>query len=136
MDRAEASQLLARLHTAQNSFYSGGGEGELRDLLAPDITWHVPGRNAIAGTYRGYDEVVGYFTRRRALAGNTFRITRRDLLTGDGDTIAALTDGEARLRDETRWWTTVGMYRVVAGRVAECWLLPTDPELFDRIWSR
>jgi ketosteroid isomerase-like protein len=55
MDREEALELLARLHRAQNSFYSGGDEGELRTLLAPDITWHVPGRNLIAGTYRGHE---------------------------------------------------------------------------------
>jgi ketosteroid isomerase-like protein len=135
VDREEALQLLARLHAAQNAFHSGGDEGEIRGLLAPDVVWHVPGRNAIAGTYRGHDEVIRYFARRRSIAGNTFRITRRDVLTGDGSTIAALADGEARLADQTRRWSTVGLYRVVAGRVAECWLMPTDPELFDRIWS-
>jgi ketosteroid isomerase-like protein len=135
VDREEAGRLLARLHAAQNSFYSGGDEGELRDLLAADVAWHVPGSNAIAGTYRGHDEVIGYFTRRRSLAGKTFRITRRDVLTGDGNTIAALSDGEATFGDQVRRWSTVGLYRVVAGQVAECWLLPTDTELFDRIWS-
>ena len=97
MDRKEAVELLARLRSAQNSFYSGGDEGELRTVLASDISWHVPGRNLIAGTYRGHDEVIGYFTRRRGLAGNTFRIIRRDVLTGEGNTMAALADGEATL---------------------------------------
>ncbi len=72
---------------------------------------------------------------RKHLAGNTFRITRRDVLSGEGNTIAALADGEAALGDETQRWSTVGLYRVVAGWVAQCWLVPTDPELFDRIWS-
>jgi len=108
VDREEALQLLARLHTAQNRFYSGGDEGELRSLLAPEVVWHVPGRNAIAGTYRGHDEVITYFTRRRSLAGNTFRMTRRDVLTGDGNTIAALTDGEATFGGQTQRWSTVG----------------------------
>jgi ketosteroid isomerase-like protein len=135
MDREKASRLLARLHTAQNCFYSGGDEDELRSLLAPEVIWHVPGRNAIAGTYRGHDEVITYFTRRRSLAGNTFQITRRDVLTGDGNTIAALTDGEATFEGQTQRWSTVGLYRVVADRVSECWLMPTDPDLFDRIWS-
>jgi ketosteroid isomerase-like protein len=133
--REEALELVARLHRAQNSFYSGGGEGELRTLLAPDIIWHVPGRNLIAGTYRGYDEVIGYFTRRRGLAGNTFQITRRDVLSGEGDMIAVLADGAATLAGTARRWGTVGLYRVTAGQVAECWLMPTDPELFDQIWS-
>jgi ketosteroid isomerase-like protein len=135
VDRGEALELLARLHSAQNLFYSGGDEGELPALLAPDIVWHVPGRNLIAGTYRGYDEVMGYFTRRRGLAGNTFQIIRRDVLTGEGDTIAALSDGEATLAGRAQRWSTVGLYRVVASQVAECWLMPTDPELFDQIWS-
>lgn len=135
VDREEAHKLLARLHSAQNAFYSGGDEGELRTLLAGDIVWHVPGRNFIAGTYRGHDEVIGYFIRRRDLAGNTFRITRRNVLTGEGNMVAVLADGEATLAGITQQWGTVGLYRVVAGRVAECWLMPTDPELFDRIWS-
>jgi ketosteroid isomerase-like protein len=135
VDRGQALELLARLHSAQNLFYSGGDEGELHALLAPDIVWHVPGRNLIAGTYRGYDEVMGYFTRRRGLAGNTFQIIRRDVLTGEGDTIAALSDGEATLAGRAQRWSTVGLYRVVASQVAECWLMPTDPELFDQIWS-
>jgi ketosteroid isomerase-like protein len=135
VDREEALALLARLHSAQNAFYSGGDAGGLHTLLAPDITWHVPGRNLIAGTYRGHGEVIGYFTRRRDLAGNTFQITRRDVLTGDGDVIAALTDGEATLAGTVRRWSTVGLYRAAAGQVAECWLMPTDPVLFDQIWS-
>jgi uncharacterized protein len=53
VDREEVLALLARLHSAQNSFYSGGDDGELRTLLASDVTWHVPGRNLIPGTYRG-----------------------------------------------------------------------------------
>ena len=53
MDRKEAAALLARLHDAQNRFYGGGDDSALRELLAPDVTWTVPGRNAIAGAYRG-----------------------------------------------------------------------------------
>lgn len=135
MDREEALELVARLHSAQNSFYSGGDEGELRTLLAPGIIWHVPGRNLIAGTYRGHDEVIGYFTRRRGIAANTFQITRRDVLTGVGNTIAVLADGEATLAGMAQRWSTVGLYRAAGGRVAECWLMPTDPEMFDQIWS-
>lgn len=136
MDRDAALELIARLHRAQNSFYSGGDEGDLRTLLATGIVWHVPGHNLIAGTYRGHDEVIGYFTRRRGLAASTFQITRRDVLTGEGPMVATLADGEATLAGRVRRWSTVGLYRIADGRVAECWLMPTDPDLFDQIWSR
>lgn len=135
MDREEATALVARLHDAQNRFYAGGDGSALRDLLAPDITWTVPGRNAIAGTYRGADEVLGYFTRRRALADSTFRMHRRDVLAGEGDRVAALTDGTATIGGRERTWSTVGLYDVRDRRIAACWLLPLDSGEFDAIWS-
>lgn len=135
MDRQSATTLLDHLHTAQNAFYGGGDDTALRSLLTDDIAWTVPGDNAIAGTYWGIDDVFTYFDRRRRLATGTFRMHRRDVLTGDGDTIAALTDGTASIGGTDWTWSTVGLYGMRAGRVARCWLLPLDPDLFDRIWQ-
>jgi ketosteroid isomerase-like protein len=135
MDDAEATALLARLHEAQNRFYGGGDASGFAELLAPDITWTVPGRNAIAGHYRGLDAVLGYFTRRRAIAGLSFRLHRRDVLVGAGNRIAALTDGTAMIAGRERTWSTVGLYDVRDGRIAACWLLPLDQDEFDSIWS-
>ena len=79
MDRDIAVALLDQLHATQNEFYGGGGDALLRDLLASDIAWTVPGNNSIAGVYRGTEAVFDYF-RRRDLAAGTFRMTRRDVL--------------------------------------------------------
>jgi ketosteroid isomerase-like protein len=65
-------ELILQLHEAQREFYAGGSEHPLRGLLAEDIVWTVPGRNAIAGRYEGIDEVMDYFTRRRDIASRTF----------------------------------------------------------------
>jgi hypothetical protein len=101
MNRDTAIGLLDRLHKAQNEFYAGGSGAALQQLLAPNIMWTVPGDNRIAGTYRGLEDVLGYFRRRRDLADHTFQIKRRDVLVGDGDRIAALTDGFARSATST-----------------------------------
>ena len=135
MDRQDAVALLDRLHSAQKEFYGGGGDEHLRELLTPDIAWTVPGRSRIAGQYRGVDAVFEYFRLRRDLAGGSFRMTRRDVLTGDGDRIAALTDGTATIDGLDRQWSTVGLYAVTAERIGACWLLPLDPTGFDAIWS-
>jgi len=71
MNRDAAIDLLDRLHAAQNEFYAGGPDAPLRRLLAPNITWTIPGDNRIAGTYHGLEGVVSYFRRRRDLAGPT-----------------------------------------------------------------
>ena len=133
--RDEVISLLNRLHTAQNEFYAGGSGAALRQILAPDITWTVPGTNSIAGTYRGLAEVLGYFQRRRDLARRTFQLKRSDVLTGDGNRIAALTDGIATVSNATHRWSTVGLYDLAGQRVTACWLLPLDQQAFDAIWA-
>ena len=135
MDRASAVDLLDRLHEAQNEFYGGGSSAALEQILTEDITWTVPGHNAIAGAYRGRDAVFDYFRRRRDLADGTFRMTRRDVLAGDGDRVAALTDGTAVRHGTEHRWSTVGLYEIAGGRIAACWLLALDQAAFDAIWS-
>ena len=135
MEREEARGILASLHEAQGAFYAGGPHEPLRALLADDIMWVVPGSNAISGEYRGVDEVMAYFARRRDLAARSFRMHPGDLLTGDGDHVAVLTDGTATIGGVERRWSTVGLYRLRDGRIAACWLLPLDQAAFDAIWS-
>jgi ketosteroid isomerase-like protein len=130
-----AVELLARLHRAQNRYYAGGPADEVHALLTEDVVWHVPGENAIAGRYVGRDAVMAYFDHRRQLADETFRMHPRDVLTGSGDHVAALTDGTATVAGRERRWSTVGLYQLRAGRVAACWLLPLDPQEFDAIWA-
>lgn len=135
MEREHTAAVLARLHRAQNEFYSGGDDSAVREVLSTDVAWHVPGRNAIAGHYRGIDEVLDYLRNRRDLAGRTFRMIPRETLTGPGDQVAVLTDGTAIVDGRRQTWSTVGLYRISGGRIAECWLLPLDAEAFDAIWN-
>jgi ketosteroid isomerase-like protein len=128
-------EILARLHEAQTDFYGGGDEAPVRALLTEDVEWHVPGRNAIAGEYRGVEAVLEYFTRRRDLANRTFRLHPGEILVGDDCHVAALTDGTATIAGRERRWSTVGLYRIREGRIAACWLLPLDAAAFDAIWS-
>ncbi len=135
MNRGEAVDLLDRLHAAQNEHYAGGPEDAVRALLTDDVVWTVPGSNAIAGTYRGRDEVLAYFRRRRDLADGTFRMRRLDVLSGEGGRVAALTDGVVVIAGVERRWSTIGLYELRDNRVAACWLVPLDAAEFDAIWT-
>ena len=79
--------------------------------------------------------MFGYFRRRRELADHTFQMKRRDVLVGDGDHLAALTDGFATIRGIDYRWSTVGLYEVIDRQIAACWLLPLDQRAFDAIWT-
>jgi len=134
MEPAAAQSILAELHAAQNAMYAGGDLGAMRSLLTTDVEWHIPGDNMISGTYRGIDEVLEYFRRRRELAGNTLRLHPGELLVGD-EFVASLTDGTAVIRGAEHRWSTVGLYRLRDGRIAACWLLALDQDAFDCVWS-
>jgi catechol 2,3-dioxygenase-like lactoylglutathione lyase family enzyme/ketosteroid isomerase-like protein len=135
VDRLAAEALLERLHQAQNAMYAGGDVAPVRSLLTEDVRWSVPGANAIAGRYRGIEEVLAYFQRRRALANATLRLHPGELLVGAGEHVSALTDGSATIGGVERRWSTVGLYRVRDERIAACWLLPLDQATFDRAWA-
>lgn len=135
MDRDGAVALLRRLHEAQNDFYGGGEGAALREVLAEDVSWHVPGRNAIAGDYQGVDAVLAYFAKRRDLAGRSFRLRSRDVLTGDGEWVASITDGDAVFGGRELTWSTVGLYRLRDERIVMCRLLPLEPAVFDAVWA-
>jgi ketosteroid isomerase-like protein len=128
--------LIDRLHNVQNRLYAGEDvDPELRQILTEDVIWIVPGANDIAGQYEGIDQVMDYFARRKRLADNTMRMIRRDVLVGAGGVMASLSDGVRVADGVMASWRTVGLYRVRAGRVSACWLLPLDSESFDRIWT-
>lgn len=115
--------------------YAGGGLDAVRELLSPDVVWHVPGGSAIAGDHRGRDAVMAYFERRRALAGGRMVIEERRQIA-DGDTVVQLADGSMELGGETLRWRTAGVYRFDGEQVAEAWLVPLELDAFDAIWRR
>ena len=119
---------------AQSAMYRGGDRDAVRDLLASDVVWHVPGGSAIAGDHRGRDAVMDYFDRRRALAGGAMTIVPGERLV-TGDLVVQRADGEVERDGERLSWRTVGVYRLDGGRVAEAWLVPLELAAFDAIWT-
>jgi hypothetical protein len=110
------------------------GDASLAALLTEAVVWHVPGRSAISGEYRGKDEVMEYVRRRRDLAGDTFEITVHDVLANDEHGLV-IASARAKRRGKAVEWRTHGLYRFEDGKIAECWLLPENQAVFDQIWA-
>jgi 2'-5' RNA ligase len=132
---ADPMSVVRRFHASQAQFYAGSVGGEaLRDVLADDVVWHVPGASAIAGSHRGLDSVLSYLGRRRDMTDATFRVEVHGMAMIDGR-VVQLAGGRAVRDGSEVSWETVGVFRVAGGRIAECWLIPFDQAVFDRIWS-
>jgi ketosteroid isomerase-like protein len=130
-----ARRCIGLLHTAQKKFYAGGSADRLHSVLTHDVVWSVPGSNAIAGRYEGIGNVIAYFAHHRDMAARTLFMETHDILVGQGDFVAALTDNRATLDGVQRQWSTIGLYRLRGDRVAACWLLQLDFDVFDGIWQ-
>jgi hypothetical protein len=115
--------------------YAGSGEvAGVRDLLADDVVWHVPGASAIAGEHRGVEAVLAYMDARRRVMDGTFRVVVHGAAVIAGR-VVQLAGGTAVRDGREVAWETVGVFRVADGRIAECWLVPFDQAAFDAIWA-
>jgi uncharacterized protein len=103
-------------------------------VLADEVVWHVPGASAIAGEHRGVEAVLEYLDTRRRMTDSTFRVTVHGVAL-ISDRVVQLAGGRAERDGREMKWETVGVFRVAAGRIAECWLVPFDQQEFDEIWS-
>jgi RNA 2',3'-cyclic 3'-phosphodiesterase len=131
---ADPVTVVRRFHSVQASVYGGGDLDELRSLLSEDVVWHVPGESAIAGEHIGIESVLAYFDHRRRLTDQSFRVTVHGAAL-IGDRVVQLAAGRAVRDGRSLEWETAGVFRVVDGRIAECWLVPFDQYAFDQIWA-
>ena len=130
---ADPLSVVRRFYEAQARMYAGGGSEGVAALLSDDVVWHVPGASAIAGEHRGVDGVLAYMDSPPD-DGLPFRVTVHGAALIAGR-VVQLAGGRA-VRDGVEVaWETVGVFRVLEGRIAECWLIPFDQTAFDRIWS-
>jgi ketosteroid isomerase-like protein len=128
------AQLVRDFHDHQNRFYAGGGQQSVGAMLTDDVVWHVPGESAIANEYRDRDNVLRHFMRRREISSATFRITVCGVIADD-ERAVILAAAQCSRGGELFQWRTVSIFRVDQGRIAECWVIPYDQTLFDRVWT-
>ena len=117
--------------------YAAFAKGDVPEVLgrfAQDITWHVPGRSALAGDYHGHDEVMGFFGKLMELSGGTFSLELHDLLASD-DHVVALVKATAVRDGETHSFDAAHVWHVRDGKATEFWGLSTNPYEDDEFWT-
>ncbi len=117
--------------------YEAFAKGDIETVLArfdDNITWHVPGRSALAGEYRGHQEVMGFFGKLLEQSGGTFRLDLHDVLATD-DHVVALIQATAERNGTTRTFNNAHVWHVADGKATEFWGLSEDPYGDDEFWS-
>jgi ketosteroid isomerase-like protein len=114
--------------------FSRGDMQALRELFHPDIVWHAPGRNQLAGDHRGVDAVLGYFGRTMELTGGAFTVEVHDVVADDEHTVG-LQSVHAERGGRTLDDNGVLVFHLRDGRVTEVWQYWADPYAADELFA-
>jgi len=110
--------------------FASGDVDMMRQVLAPDVIWHAPGRNPLAGDYRGVDEVLGYFGRSMETTQGSLRVTVEDVLVNDRGA-AVLQRSTAQRSGTSIDDIGVNVFRIEDGRATEVWQFWGNPYAAD-----
>lgn len=111
-----------------------GDVSALLALFAPDAVWHVPGDNAMSGSYRGLEEIGPFLRRTRELTNGTYQV---ELLwaVADDDRLIALYRARGERDGRTLDIEQALFITVDDGRWREIRAQPLDEAAFDRFWA-
>jgi ketosteroid isomerase-like protein len=106
----------------------------LRDLFADDATWTVPGDGAMAGVYRGREEIFRFLGGLPKETAGTYASRLVDVLASD-DRAAALYRASGERHGRRLDLDQLLLFRLEDGLVREVLALPCDPAAFEEFWA-
>ncbi len=131
---------VARIRRAYKAFHAGDLD-TIRDLLADDLAWHVPGRHRFSGDHNKasimatYEEAIPGFSETGKAVISTFNIEVEDIVATDEWAFVRVHWNHKR---DGKHFDQRGIevYRLNAeGRIAEFWAFMRDTVAFDDFFA-
>ena len=117
-------------------FYAAGppdDDRERAEFAVPDVIWHVPGENPVAGTYQGYDAVFSQIAERMQPL-DVLQLDVVDVMA-NLDTVVATVRLVAARGEASVATTGAHVFRFGAdGRIVEVWGFVADQAGLDRVF--
>jgi ketosteroid isomerase-like protein len=132
--QAQTAQANKELVTAGYEAFSRGDMETVRAMWTDDIEWVIPGRNPLAGTYRGPDAIMGFFAKLMDLSGGSFQLEVRDVMASD-EHVAVLVHARAERAGRTLEGEAVHLWDMRGGKACRFVGLDDDPYGGDEFWS-
>jgi uncharacterized protein len=104
-------------------------------LFAENITWHVGGRNPLAGRYTGHDEVMRFFEALAERSQGTFRLAVHEILDGANGTVVALVTETAERNGARLDASAVHVWQMQDDRATTFHAFMEDDYAVDTFWS-
>jgi ketosteroid isomerase-like protein len=112
--------------------FAKGDFAVLNELFAADLLWHNPGRNQLAGDYRGREAVYGLFGRLMEVTEGSFQLEVQAVFADDERGVALVISSASRGGQSVQA-TDAHIFRLNDGQVVEFWNATTDPYAYDEL---
>jgi uncharacterized protein len=115
--------------------YAAFGKGDfvaLDDLFAEDLLWHEPGRNQLAGDYRGRQAVYEFFRRLMEITEWSFHLDLQTVFADDERAVALVVTTASRGGRSVRSYDA-HIFQLRDGKIVEFWSGSTDPYAIDEL---
>lgn len=122
---------VARIRDGYAAF-AKGDLAALDEVFAEDIVWHEPGRNELAGEFRGRDAVYAHFGKLAEILQGSFHMELQAVFADDEHGVA-LVKSSSTYNGRTLTGYGAHIFRLRDGRVMEFWGAETDPYALDEL---
>ena len=134
MAQTQTAQANREMIIAGYEAFGRGDMETVRGMWTDDIEWVIPGRNQLAGTYRGPDAIMGFFAKLMDLSGGSFQLEVRDVMASD-DHVAVLGHARAERAGRTLDDDFVHMWDMRGGKASRFVGYTLDAYADDEFWS-
>lgn len=114
--------------------FARGDLEALREIMAPDIVWHEPGRSPLAGDHKGSDGVLAFFAQLRERSGGTFEIEIVDTVA-DAERVVVFQRERAERDGDAIDLLAAVDFEMHYGRITEVSVYHSDMYAFDEFFS-
>jgi ketosteroid isomerase-like protein len=121
------------VRTGYDAFAKGDLE-TLRELMAADVVWKVPGKSPLAGNKKGIEATLAYFTQLFELTDGTFKVEPLDFAVGAEHVIVSqLNSGERK--GKSLQLDAVLVFSFRDGKISGCSEFENDQYRLDEFFS-
>ena len=111
---------VTRVREGFEAFEKGDMQA-MDEQLSDDIVWHVGGNSKWAGTYKGKEEVVGFFAKQTQALGGPTDVDIHDILGNDEHVVVIGTAKASAPNGKSAEWKYTQIFHVKDGKATEVW---------------
>jgi ketosteroid isomerase-like protein len=114
--------------------FNKGDMDTVAALFSDDVVWHVPGRSALAGDYRGRNAVFSFLGELSERTEGTYH-SELHIAVGDDEHVISVDQTTARQGERVYEGQELVVFRFRDGRVEEVWQALLSPYHHDEFFS-